>query len=289
MNTLEPVTYGYSAVLEAHELANSGDAVPFRMTLNRGRGEFPAFTWLPPTPMDDVRIRKVHVTLVDVLTDDFVACSVVTDLIDTPSAPVLPLIAVRCDDDPLIVQRFRDVVKSIEAIPLVNFINDVFTLRQVYRHFWTCPASQSHHHPFRGGLAEHSIEMAERVASTPHASPTKWDLAIVYALFHDIGKIWCYGTDGFTPYQDLGHELAGLAALNDALTELHNHWPDGAIALRSLLAGVWKVKGGRPILAIGKIVQAFDQESAEQDLRRRKGHRYEPWTAKPYSNNAQEF
>ena len=109
------------------------------------------------------------------------------------------------------------------------------------------------------------------------------------ALLRDIGKIWCYGEEGFRPFQNLGHELAGLAALNGAFAKLQDQWTDGTIALRSLLAGVWKVKGGRPILAVGKIVQAFDQDSAEQELRRRKGHRHNPWTAKPCTNNAQDF
>ena len=50
-------------------------------------------------------------------------------------------------------------------------------------------------------------------------------------------------------------------------TAIAGNWADAAIALRSLMSGQWKSKGGKPLLAVGKIVQAYDQSSAEQDLR----------------------
>jgi len=70
---------------------------------------------------------------------------------------------------------------------------------------------------------------------------------------------------------------------------LERTWADAAIALRSLLPGQWKSRGAKPLLAVGKIVQAYDQSSAEQDLRNRKGDRHQPWNAKPYTNNVREF
>lgn len=275
-----PCVIGNPAVIEAHEPANPGSAIPFRMTLCRGEEPYEAYTWIPPIPANTVWMPKVHVTEVEALTNDFTWCPVVTHIVKTKNAPMLPLISTY--NDPLdLVQRLKDVVKTIEAIALVDFINDVFTLREVYRHFWTCPASQDYHHAFPGGLAVHSIEMAERAANTPYASSEDRDFAIVHALLHDIGKILCYGKEGYTTYHDLGHELAGIVLLHEAFAALERRWEDGATGLRSLLAGLRKNKGRYPILAVGKLVQAFDQASVEQDLRKKKGHRRQPWTARP--------
>lgn len=188
-----------------------------------------------------------------------------------------------------IIQRLRDVVKRIESEALFEFLSNVFSLKIVYRHFWKCPASQAHHHAYLGGLAIHSIEMAERMADTPGLNSTDRDIGIVFALLHDIGKLWCYGEIEATPLDKLGHDLVGLTKLNDALDILEGNWADAAIALRSLMSGQWKSKGGKPLLAVGKIVQAYDQSSAEQDLRSRDGHRHQPWNAKPYTNNVREF
>lgn len=66
--------------------------------------------------------------------------------------------------------------------------------------------------------------------------------------------------------------VLGCSALNGAHAELPNQRSDGAIALGSLLARICKVKRDRPILVIGKVFPAFDQENAKQDLCRRKGH-----------------
>ena len=275
-----PCVFGYSAVLEAHEPANPESEIPFRMTLCRGKESYEALTWIPPFATDAVWMPKVHVTEVDALTHDFAPYPVVTQMVRTKNAPILPLIST-CNDPLGLVQRLKDVVNTIAAISLVDFVNDVFTLREVYLHFWTCPASQDYHHAFRGGLAAHSIEMAERAARTPYASSDDRDFAIVHALFHDIGKIMCYGKGSYTNYQDLGHELTGIVLLHEAFAALERRWEDGAIGLRSLMAGLWKNKGRHPILAVGKLVQAFDQASVEQDRRKNKGPGRQPWVARP--------
>ncbi|MEZ5463272.1 HD domain-containing protein [Dokdonella sp.] len=215
-----PSTIGYTAILEAHEPADRGSAAPFRMKLCRGKGIHKAWTWIPPKPVGAERMRKVHVTEVDALADDFSWCPVITNMVAAQNAPILPLIFPSCSNATGLADRLRNVVETVEAIPLVDFIDDVFTLSQVYRHFFTCPASQDYHHALPSGLAVHSIEMAERVARTPFTSPNDRDLAIVYALFHDVGKILCYGKEGFTSSQELGHELAGVLLLKDPLDAL---------------------------------------------------------------------
>ena len=184
-----------------------------------------------------------------------------------------------------IVSRLHDAVDAIQSPGLRAFVSDVFTLYAVYRYFWTCPASQHHHHSYRGGLALHSIEMAESAVKIPHLTTTERDFAVVYGLLHDIGKIWCYGSDRlFATWSD--HETAAVECLEQPLSRLHCTWPDAAYAIRSLLSGKWKTTGSRPIMAIGKLTQALDQVSVEQDLRRCSVLEHMPWTPSPEPTKA---
>jgi hypothetical protein len=102
------------------------------------------------------------------------------------------------------------------------------------------------------------------------------DLGIVLALLHDVGKLWCYESL-YSHLEPLGHELVGLAKLHGPIERLAEEWPDGAVALRALLSGQWKRQGGKPLLAIGSLVRALDQTSAEADMRTRANHRHRPW------------
>lgn len=179
-----------------------------------------------------------------------------------------------------IVYRFLDTVEAIQSRALRTFLSDAFTLRTVYRNYWTCPASQRHHHSYRGGLALHSIEMAESVVKIPHLSATERDFGVVFSLLHDIGKIWCYGSD--RPYTDWpDHETAAVECLAEPLGRLQHAWPDAAYAIGSLLGGQWKSAGTRPIMAVGRLIQGLDQVSVEQDLGRGCDPQYSPWIPAP--------
>jgi hypothetical protein len=164
----------------------------------------------------------------------------------------------------------------IRSVSLRRFLSDVFSIPVVYRNFWTCPASQKHHHAYAGGLADHSVEMAEDMAAVARLTETERELGIVYALLHDIGKLWCYVDDG-TYGDPLGHELAAIDRLHAALARLAESWADGATAMRSFLSGLWKQRGHRPIMAVGKLVQALDQASAERDRRHSAPQARRPW------------
>lgn len=59
--------------------------------------------------------------------------------------------------------------------------------------WWTAPAAKAHHHACIGGLAWHSIEVAEVALSiarsTPAASVIDRNALLVGALLHDVGKV----------------------------------------------------------------------------------------------------
>lgn len=239
-------------------------------------GEFGAWM-LPPLPCPPPQsVLKARVNLLPINARGM-ATHVLTRMDPDGELDVFELIPDAFGAGDNCVLRLRDLADACTLPVLRQFLSDVFTLSEVFQCFWTCPASQTHHHAGKGGLARHSIEMAERVRDTPGMSELDRCIGIVFALIHDLGKIWCYDPN-VTNLQQLGHDQVALARLHGPLEQLEAVWSDGAITLRSLLSGQWKRVGGKPLVAVGKLVQAFDQMSVESDLRPRMNHRYRPWT-----------
>lgn len=85
-----------------------------------------------------------------------------------------------------------DLVASVDALKnfaLREFCHDFFVDLKVAEPFLTVQASRQHHHAYIGGLAEHSLDVAEIAGSMSGLNPTEQELARVGSLFHDIGKI----------------------------------------------------------------------------------------------------
>ena len=166
------------------------------------------------------------------------------------------------------VAQIRELIASIEEPALRNFVMDVFQIKEVFRYFWTCPASIANHHADAGGLAVHSLEVATAVAQLRNLKPTDLCIAIVYALFHDIGKIWSYENGTLTAEAaELGHEHIGLERLLPALQRLRRTWPEDGLVLHGLLAGGGFRDDKRRGRAIGKVVRSLDAFSAESYMK----------------------
>ena len=105
------------------------------------------------------------------------------------------------------------------------------------------------------------------------------DFAIAFGLLHDYGKVWAYEGGQLTEIANrLGHEQIGYEKLLPGLLRLREAWPDGGLVMQSLLSGQWKRDGKAPIQAVGNVVRALDQFSAESDMTRRqdKAARWRP-------------
>ncbi len=267
-------------------VATGRSPVPYSLKLYDRSGVREAGTCLPPTPPTGERMRKAWVTLAptcEVGRKQLIVLGA-DEYNDIASYDLIPNDFGQEEDT---VKRLRMLIRDIGSQAMEKFLDDVFCLRTVFHRFWIWPASRGHHHARRGGLAAHSIEMAEWVANTDHMSAEERDIGVAYALLHDIGKLWCYRKGGYTEFHKLGHEIAGLTHINTELDDLHGQWPDGCIALRSLLSGMWKANRTRPIMAVGELVRAFDQSSAEQDRRTGKCRGSKPWAPRPEIQNAQ--
>jgi 3'-5' exoribonuclease len=92
------------------------------------------------------------------------------------------------------------------------------------------PAAKLLHHDVIGGLAEHSLSMAEIVVRlADHYPKLDRDLLICGALLHDIGKIREYEVQAAIEYSDIGR-LVGHIAMGDELVVERagtiEHFPD---------------------------------------------------------------
>lgn len=271
-------TLTIDAVVEPVQHTPNGPSPALIYTAN---DVYTAWTWLSMPDRLGGYIHTASVTLIPV-DDEAQSDFILTAMCARPNRDIFDLIPWHFGTDADVVSRCRKIVDTLHTPALRRFASRVFSIPEVFHNFWGCPASRKHHHNRTGGLAAHSIELAESVLATPLLKSRDRDLAVTYALMHDIGKIWCYDNSGGYA-EPLGHDLAALDHLHGPLRLLKSEWRDGALALSSLLAGLWKYRKGRPIMAIGKLVQGLDQLSTEQDLRTSEtcDPRFKPWTPAP--------
>jgi 3'-5' exoribonuclease len=169
-----------------------------------------------------------------------------------------------CPLSPLL-ERLSNIVGQIANDPLRNFVSWVFSDDSFTMPFINLPASRRHHHCIAGGLLEHSLECAEMVYRFSEFGQDRRDLAVVGALFHDIGKIMTLNDGGkFSPVgYVLDHDALTLEMLAPHLRRLDSVNQDMATALRY----VWSWRNHRrgnvhPILTVVEAISAADRISS---------------------------
>ncbi len=96
------------------------------------------------------------------------------------------------------------MIERVENSYLKKLLEAVFTddLRKKYL---DSPAAKLLHHDYIGGLADHSLSMAEVIVRlADHYPKLDRDLLICGALLHDIGKIWEYEVTAAIDFTDAG-------------------------------------------------------------------------------------
>lgn len=156
--------------------------------------------------------------------------------------------------------------------PLKAFVYQVLGEPSVGCGFFSLPASVNHHHCQAGGLAQHSLEVAQTVytVGSSFAEHERW-LAAVAGLLHDLGKVRSLYADGRRTEAGylVSHELLGLELLVPALTRLDSVWADGANALRYLFGWMLQPRQQRPMMPIALTIRQADVMSAAADNRQR--------------------
>lgn len=238
------------------------------MTLSTRSGRWEAVAWPSlAVPTDSRQVTVCEATVLDVREHpEFEPLA----LVDWRPVDEMRLFELLPDDRcpiPGVVTQTCEVIQSIQSLPLRQLMAALFRRDDVYQRYWTAPASLSHHHAYVGGLAQHSLEVAVATSSVRGVDAWQRDIMLVYALLHDIGKVWAYADGALThDARRLGHEAIGARELRLPLASLQDIDTRSHEALETLLSGGWKRNHRHPAAALGEIVRAMDRFSAARGV-----------------------
>ncbi|SHJ88393.1 hypothetical protein SAMN02745165_03443 [Malonomonas rubra DSM 5091] len=171
---------------------------------------------------------------------------------------------------PELLVELQAALRLITIPALKGFVRQVLMDDGIAFPFVACPASLKHHHNYPGGLLKHSLESFAFIEPQRSFTRDSYELGLVAALLHDIGKILTL-TPQMTP-TSLGtcveHDKLTLEVLGPAIQELYQAWPAGAKELRYLLG--WKAQRTIPHYNMADLVACSDRLSAGLDMEKRR-------------------
>lgn len=170
----------------------------------------------------------------------------------------------RCPD-PSLLDRLWQVVASIPHSTLRRWLLGILAEADFSMPFVHLSASFNHHHAEAGGLLRHSLECAEWAGTLAKTTLPTAEAAIVMAaaLLHDAGKVSARQSRHMPT---VPHEVSTLTVLEPALRRLDKPWPQGAAALRQILA--WPLtRETFPKLPGSLLVRLADQYSTALSAR----------------------
>lgn len=170
---------------------------------------------------------------------------------------------------PELLVDLQAAIDRITQPTLCYFVEAVFADDAVAFAFVSAPASLNNHHNYPGGLLKHSLECLQMVGKHRDFSKNSYQLGLVSALFHDIGKTLTlthnmkrtslgYSTD---------HDKLTYEVLKPYLSQLEQSWPAGAKDLFYLLG--WKINRHVPRYNMADLVACSDRLSAGLDMEKK--------------------
>lgn len=271
---MNPVTwkdrvFSFPAVLSDVEYDFELDSrAPLTLQMVSAAGQWRAVSWLPINEIGTEGVVQVgRATAIDLrgksISDPLALASwhpgnaqQVFDLMPDVLCPIPGAVTQTCK-----------LIRGLRCIALRQFMASVFTIASVFRRYWMCPASIAHHHAYPGGLALHSLEVAVLVSTAQGLEDWQHELLIVYALLHDIGKVWSYEDGALTTEaRRVGHEQLGFIRLRSRIESLCESLPEHGALLNAMLSNTWKRDYKHPASALAGIVQAMDRYSAARGV-----------------------
>lgn len=133
------------------------------------------------------------------------------------------------DRDEMLVE-LRSLVRRVRDGRLRAVVRAVFGAPGFLDRFATCPAGNSRHHAYIGGLLEHTLAVATLCVSLAAAYPqADGDLLLSAALLHDVGKTEELSFDTRFDYTDagrlVGHVVLGEQIVSRAVEGLSRPMP----------------------------------------------------------------
>ena len=171
-------------------------------------------------------------------------------------------------------KRFSTLLKSIQEPNLSALVRDLFDAKkETWDQFKSASAAQYRHHAYRGGLIEHTMEVAE-LCDTACGVLThlRRDFLVTCALLHDIGKLdemeQGLSAGEFTECGTLvGHTVAGamrIGLVADGLPNFPKNLKSGLIHM--LLSHHGRIDFGAartPVCAEAWVLHECDNMSAK--------------------------
>lgn len=136
--------------------------------------------------------------------------------------------------------------------------------------FFSIPVTKDRHFSEPGGLARHSLEVAQIVYGSTmcFAEHERW-LAAIAGLFHEIGRVYMNTVNG-TPKATAGlvsYEVLNFEVLGPALQLFEKEWADGAEAIRNMLESFCKTRQNGPHLPMTFSIRSADFMSMTNNQR----------------------
>lgn len=129
-----------------------------------------------------------------------------------------------------LVSELRALVGGVRNPYMARLLRRIFGDKQFMARFCACPAAQTFHHAYLGGLLEHTVSVATMCRSLGALYPDlDADLLVTGALLHDIGKVDEMSFETSIEYTDsgrlLGHVILGERRLTGAIDGLTGGMP----------------------------------------------------------------
>ncbi|MBP8718723.1 MAG: HD domain-containing protein [Candidatus Atribacteria bacterium] len=153
-----------------------------------------------------------------------------------------------------LMQEIDDKVTSIKnhylKTLLISFFDDLFFREK----FKKAPAAKKLHQAYKGGLAEHTVNVTQLCEVICQIYPqVNRDFLISAALLHDIGKVEEYKLDGVIEHTDkgklIGHIIIGTEMINEKIKQIKDFPEDLAVMFKhAILSHHGKFEFGSPKL-----------------------------------------
>ncbi|MHA1897619.1 MAG: HD domain-containing protein [Promethearchaeota archaeon] len=119
--------------------------------------------------------------------------------------------------------------KYIDSIDDEKLKEEIKRILEDNSEFFEKPAATNHHHNYRGGLIEHTIEVYELALSMAKVVGLRrkidYDLLKAGAILHDIGKVNCYSIDNTdkievtTTFKMQDHIINGIKIISQYISD----------------------------------------------------------------------
>jgi len=141
-----------------------------------------------------------------------------TDLrVTTGDSPPEFFVPAGPQDREMLKARLDRVLGEVKTPCLSELLDRIFGDADLLGAYLRAPAAKLRHQAYVGGLAEHSLNMAEHAMHCADFYPElNRDLLVTGALLHDIGKIEEYRIDTVIEFSDVGR-MEGHIVLGDRL------------------------------------------------------------------------